>query len=88
MTTEEMEKALHATAHKIGELCERFDTIEETMEYHTKLLEGILEAIPQPGKKPNLMEAMKPIMNHPLFKSNPAMAEMLNTFTKNMGGSE
>jgi hypothetical protein len=87
MITEEMEKALHDTAHKIGELCERFDTMEEGMEYQTKLLESILEAMPT-GPRPNMLEAMKPILESPMIKGNPALAGMVANFTKSMGGKE
>jgi hypothetical protein len=84
MTTDEMEDALHDTAHKIGELCERFDAIEEGMEYQTKLLESILEAIPTRGPRPDMMAAMQPILDSPLIKSNPALAAMVANFTNSM----
>lgn len=83
-----IEKELNMIGHKIEELCTRFDTMEESHGYLIKLLESIVEAIPQ-GGRPNVMKAMEPLLKSPLIAGNPALAGMIKQFTDNMtGGGE
>jgi len=70
----------------IEQICERLSKLEEHIEYHTKLLESIVEAIPPASKQPDVLKAMEPLLNSPMIKDNPALATMLESFKKNMGG--
>jgi hypothetical protein len=73
---------------QLKEICERLDKLEEHAAYNTKLLESIVESIPPAGSRPNVWAAMEPLMNSPMIKNNPALAEMVAAFKNNMGGSK
>jgi len=83
MTPEEM---LHDFAHKFEALCERFDAMEDALQYQTKLLETIVEAMPT--GRPNVMKALAPLFESPIIKNNPMLADMVKNFTANMGGEQ
>lgn len=70
----------------IEQICERLDKLEKAVAYNTKLLESIVEAMPPVGSQPNVWKAMEPIMESPMVKGNPMLADMVATFKKNMGG--
>lgn len=53
-----------------------------------KMLEDVLEAMPDPGQRPDVAAAMAPILNSPALKDNPAVRAMLGNFAKHMGGTK
>lgn len=50
------------------------------------MLSDILEAIPDPSKRPDIGAMLAPLMTNPALKDNPAVQQMLGAVMKNMGG--
>lgn len=65
---------------------EKLDLIIENQEYTNKLLESIVETMPQPGTKPDLKAMLEPLADNPAIKNNPMLAGLINSFMKNAGG--
>lgn len=65
---------------------EKLDAILKNQGIIIAMLTTIIEAIPGPGKQPDVKKMLEPLLNNPLFRDNPMMAEMMSNFTKNMGG--
>lgn len=53
-----------------------------------QMLCDLIEAMPDPGTRPDLRKAMAPLLDNPIFKSNPMVAGMLNSFMDAMGGPQ
>ena len=65
---------------------EKLDKVLANQLYITQLLESILEAIPS-GKKPDLQKIMAPLMQHPMIKNVPGVADMINEMAGAVGGN-
>jgi hypothetical protein len=63
-------------------LDEKFDQILANQTIIIQMLTDIMER-----KKPDMSTLLKPLMSNPLFKNNPAVKDMLESFSK-MGGSQ
>lgn len=66
------------------------DEIKEELKYHRKLLEDIvnrLDEIQSQGQRSrnNANAAMEMLMNNPMLKANPTMAEALGAAFRNVG---
>ena len=66
---------------------EKLDEILKNQGIIIQMLTDIMEAMPAPGKHPDMLAAMAPLLNSPMIKGNPALADMVGTFMKNMGGN-
>jgi len=53
-----------------------------------QMLCDLIEAMPDPGTRPDLRKAMEPLLNNPIFKDNPMVTGMLNSFMDAMGGPQ
>ncbi len=72
---------------KVDDICNQLQHLTEQQTYIIKLLETMVENMPT-GKRPDFGELLKPIIDHPAMKANPAAADMLLQFMSTMGGSK
>lgn len=67
---------------------DKLDKILKNQQTIMAMLEDILEAMPDPSQRPDIAAAMGPLMENPILKNNPAVAQMLGAFMNNMGGKK
>lgn len=65
---------------------EKLDQIIKNQGTIMQMLADVLEAMPDPSQRPDIEAALKPVLDSPLLKNNPAAASMLSAVMDNMGG--
>jgi hypothetical protein len=65
---------------------DKIDKVLENQGTIIKMLEDVLEAMPDPAQRPDIAAILAPMMTNPVLKDNPAVQQMLGAFMKNMGG--
>ena len=66
---------------------EKIDTILKGQGYITKMLESLVMDRPTQAENGTKVRAMlAPLLNNPMFQKNPAMKEMFDQISKNLGG--
>lgn len=66
---------------------DKLDKILKNQSTIMQMLSDVLEAIPDPGQRPDMSAALKPLMDSPLFKNNPAVLSLLGSFIKKGGNT-
>lgn len=65
---------------------EKLDKILKNQEIIVRMLTDLLESVPDPSARPDIREAIKPLLASPIIKNNPVIANTLEQFMENMGG--
>lgn len=65
---------------------QKLDEIIRNQTIIMQMLTDLIESVPDPAQRPNVLKALAPLLDSPMIKNNPALAEMVKGFTENIGG--
>lgn len=66
---------------------DRIDMVLKNQAYIIKMLESIVETMPSAGvKPPDIKAVLKPMLDNPVIKNNPALVGMIGALMNEMGG--